>query len=385
MIVYRTKYYGIHTDRVRALAEQIGRGKNLKEKKLADWILGKSKEGKNSREIHDKITNLLDKRGDKQYFDYDIKRDKINNRQREFLRNYVPGDFDYNLLSKYGHDGCRFEWWKQSSNLRDGRDYEHNWRFLPDPKTEKAKLDNEKLYDDIANKIVKDYIKDSIKQSKANRRSIGEWLKDRKVNKEIIDYVNKNYPEIKGIEKDSIISVAIANSQMMKFGDIPTGESYFSPLSKKAHLGIGEHNKPNVTGHEVNHGLFQHEVDSKRTDNIMNIFDDIDGDREQLKKRVKDLIQDPDKIHDFIHLVNHEHNTADRGAVILPYLGSKSATSKELNRYAKDTTSYNKILQGYIPPSLDYHTDPATIKKIKEHVEEQQAIEKYLNTDRKWL
>lgn len=389
MRILTTKYFGIHTDRVRAALESIGRGRNLEEKRLADEILGKSRESKRTLEnakrdfqkrrekLRDKGLGILSKynqgefKSSPKYREYDELLDKsieLDERQAgvEYRANANKKGYD-----RRGGYQARREWWKESSN-KSGQ-----WRYAEDPSLVKERED---FYDKIANKIWEDYSKE-----KVNSRSLREWLTDRKVNNEIIDFVKKNYPDkIEDIKKDSLID--IVKNHSTPFGDPYTGITRFDPNENILHLGIGEHNKPFRTGHEVDHGLYKHEVDVNRIDKVRR-WDPDSQDPEKIKEHFKDILKDSDKIHDYIYLVNNEHNTADRGAVVTPFLGSKSVTKKELDRYASNSnnTNYNKVLQGYTPPSLDYHTDPETIKKIKEYVKDQKIIDDYLNTNRNWI
>lgn len=340
MIIYKTKYYGIHTDRVRALAEQIGRGKNLKEKRIFDELFGRSRESERSLNL-----NLKDK----------LKREN----QRSKLEDWLKADRDV----------------KNAKDLITKRDELWN-----DPQ-------HVEFYEKIGNKVNKDLGKDELKRILKTRRSPLNYFRDKKITKEIEESVKKgNIGGIKEIRNDGIKEIVDhAKSPIFKEPVALPGTSYFYPDSKTIRKGLGKHNRPEVLGHEVDHAVFRHEDagDEGRKEIISKL------EKEKLKDRGKflgkELFSKPDKIQSFIRTVQNELNTADRGRVMRPYLSSKSATRSDLDRYSRDKTNYHKVLQDYIPPSLDYHTDPATIKKIKEHVEEQQAIENYLNTDRKWL
>jgi hypothetical protein len=340
MIVYRTKYYGIHTDRIRALAEQIGRGKNLEEKRIMDELYGKSRESMRSLDL-----NLKDK----------LKRRGYHDNYKNLLKVFEDSDKAEELITK------RNELWNDPQHVE--------------------------FYEKIGNKVNKDLGKDELKRILKTRRSPLNYFRDKKITKEIEESVKKdNIGGIKEIRNDGIKEIVDhAKNPVFKEPVALPGTSYFYPDSKTIRKGIGKHNRPEVLGHEVDHAVFRHEDagDEGRKEILSKL------EKEKLKDRGKflgkELYAKPDKIQSIIKTVQNELNTADRGRVMRPYLSSKSATRSDLDRYSRNKTNYHKALQDYIPPSLDYHTDPATIKKIKEHVEEQQAIDNYLNTDRKWL
>ena len=340
MIVYRTKYYGIHTDRIRALAEQIGRGKNLEEKRIMDELYGKSRESMRSLNL-----NLKDK----------LKREN----QTSSFEDWIKADRDVkdakDLITK------RNELWNNPQHVE--------------------------FYEKIGNKVNKDLGKDELIQFLKTRRSPLNYFRDKKITKEIEESVKKgNIGGIKEIKNDGIKEIIdSAKNPVFKEPVEMPGASHYYPNSKTIRKGLGKHNRPEVLGHEVDHAVFRHEdAGDEGRKEILSKLEKLKS-KDRGKFLGKELYAKPDKILSVIKTVQNELNTADRGRVMRPYLSSKSATRSDLDRYSRNKTNYHKVLQDYIPPSLDYHTDPATIKKIKEHVEEQQAIENYLNTDRKWL
>ncbi len=214
MIVYRTKYYGIHTDRVRALAEQIGRGKNLEEKRIMDELYGKSRESIRSLNL-----NLKDK----------LKRRGYHDNYKNLLKVFEDSDKAEELITK------RNELWNNPQHVE--------------------------FYEKIGNKVNKDLGKDELKRILKTRRSPFNYFRDKKITKEIEESVKKgNIGGIKEIKNDGIKEIIdSAKSPVFREPVALPGTSYFYPDSKTIRKGLGKHNRPEVLGHEVDHAVFRHE------------------------------------------------------------------------------------------------------------------------------
>jgi hypothetical protein len=317
MILVKTKYYGIHTDRVRALAEQLGRGKNLEEKKISDELFGKSRESIRSlkTDVRDKTKQTLHSPNFSEFFTRAERINKANDRLAD-------------RLSNHSDDA------------------------------------NKEFYHEINKKIGLDYSLDSLKRIFTERRSPLNYLRDRKIQKEMEkDVLDKGLT--KEIHKDFWKELPSGRKKLNR------GSSSAVLNTDEVHLSVFDRHRPDVLGHEVDHLVHKHESKA--------------GDALASNTKPTDIVKNTERILNEVNRVQNEHNTADRGKVMRPYLSSKSVTDKDLRRYFKNKTNYNLALQGYIPPSLDYHTDPKTIQKIKDQVAEQEAIKDYLNTDRKWI
>lgn len=377
MIVYRTKYYGIHTDRVRELA--MKRGKKVGDaymRELADAALGRrSRESLRSLEI-----------ADSDYLKRLTSGKELSQREQDYLLNkldiinYIRKDMKAKGLKK--PDYTTTNPWRDGNlgtNIGDESNAE-----------KEIKKAGGEILKNTADKIDKDIKKNALLYILKSRRNPVNYLRDKKITKEMMDAYEKEGLDIhKNTLLDEIkegIEIARNPFSQRKPSVGSTHFRLFPDGKTEIHIARGDHSRPDRLGHEASHVKELHEDQGIGGRIVINkVNKGLITTNKRDKEAIAELLGNPDDIHSVIRTIQNEVNTADRGKVMEPFLKSKSVTEKDLERYSKNKTDYQRLIQGYVPPSLDYHADPATIKKIKEHIEEQQAIENYLNTDRKWL
>lgn len=125
---------------------------------------------------------------------------------------------------------------------------------------------------------------------------------------------------------------------------------------------INSHNRPEALGHEWNHRVTYKNGESPITSKSYNNI------QSDINKNGMDYTN-PEHILNYVQKVNDEHNDADRGKVMGPYLlGGEFVTKGSLNRYNKTKTNYNESIGGYIPPSTSYHMDPEAKERMFEQL-----------------
>lgn len=372
MRILTTKYYGIHTDRVRELARKIGKGEGADLRELADASLGRrSRESSRSLEI-----------ADSDYF-------------KRLSKELSPEEYG-NVLDKWGiikhiKEDMKAKGLKKPdyTNINPWKDKDQETNFDGYAEKEIKKAGGE-ILKNTADKIDKDIKKNSLLYVLKSRRNPVNYLRDKKITKEMMDAYEKEGLDIhKNTFLDEIkegIEIA-KNPFSQKKPSVQSTHFRISPDGKtEIHMARGDHNRPDRLGHEASHVKELHEdqgIGGRRV--IHKVNKGLITTNKRDKEAIAELLGNPDDIHSVIRTIQNEVNTADRGKVMEPFLKSKSVTEKDLERYSKNKTDYQRLIQGYVPPSLDYHTDPETIKKIKEHVKEQKIIDDYLNTNRNWL
>lgn len=372
MRILTTKYYGIHTDRVRELARKIGKGEGADLRELADASLGiRSRESSRSLEIADSdyFKRLLKELSPKEY---DYVSDKWNTIQ------HIREDMKAKGLKR--PDYTNINPWKD-------KNLETSFGGYAEKEIKKA---GGGILLNAADEIDKDLKKNSLLYILKSKRNPINYFRDKKIMKEMMDaYEKEGFDIHKNTFLDEIKEGIERAKNPYSLNKPSVGSTHFRiyPDGKtEIHVARGDHDRPDRLGHEVSHLRELHEdqgFGGRKVISKVNKGSITTNKRD--KEAIAEMLSNPDDIHSVIRTVQNEVNTADRGKVMEPFLKSKSVTEKDLERYSKNKTDYQRLIQGYTPPSLDYHTDPETIKKIKEHVKDQKIIDDYLNTNRNWL
>lgn len=227
----------------------------------------------------------------------------------------------------------------------------------------KNRVDNEA--DEL--RLLKQWIKDKASFEPINEQKIKEVLRKEKVGfwKELTENqkerVRENLDEINNSVKHAFkkSDSNLINEMMNKIRNGGFNAKYGREMSSEAGKLTIDRSRADLSqiGHELEH--------AKRFKS--GLYDYKYNDETLLHPRMKGNI---------LNYISHtlpEEMAAARGGVMNSYLKLGDKLSKEkLNeihkRSMQDLSTYTSEIGGYLPPSLDYHMDPETLRKFKENL-----------------